>query len=87
MHMHTMLPPFPFTLIKIDGSIEKNNGDSCSRLYKYASVGLTVFGIFLIAKHAIQYIMERRRRWELQSRYVLLVLVIVDWKWNTYVNL
>ncbi|WCJ21485.1 E3 Ubiquitin ligase family protein [Euphorbia peplus] len=39
-----------------------------ARWYKYASVGLTAFGVFLIAKHAIQYIMERRRRWELHCR-------------------
>ncbi|KAK0580428.1 hypothetical protein LWI29_001917 [Acer saccharum] len=39
-----------------------------ARWYKYASVGLTVFGVFMIAKHAIHYILERRRRWELQKR-------------------
>ncbi|KAL5561627.1 hypothetical protein UlMin_031374 [Ulmus minor] len=39
-----------------------------ARWYKYASAGLTVFGVYLIAKHAIQYIMERRRRLELQKR-------------------
>ncbi|XP_061962327.1 E3 ubiquitin-protein ligase SP1 [Populus nigra] len=39
-----------------------------ARWYKYASLGLTVFGAFLITKHVIRYIMERRRRWELQSR-------------------
>uniref|UniRef100_A0A803NRB4 RING-type E3 ubiquitin transferase n=1 Tax=Cannabis sativa TaxID=3483 RepID=A0A803NRB4_CANSA len=39
-----------------------------ARWYKYASVGLTAFGAYLIAKHAVQYIMERKRRWELQRR-------------------
>lgn len=39
------------------------------RWYKYASVGLTLFGAYLMAKHAIQYILERRRRGELQKRY------------------
>nr|DAD19373.1 TPA_asm: hypothetical protein HUJ06_020836 [Nelumbo nucifera] len=39
-----------------------------ARWYKYASMGFTVFGVYLIAKHAIQYIMERRRRWDLQRR-------------------
>ncbi|KAL5123739.1 E3 ubiquitin-protein ligase SP1 [Glycine soja] len=39
-----------------------------ARWYKYASMGLTVFGAYLIAKHAIRYILERRRRSELQRR-------------------
>ncbi|QCE10436.1 Mitochondrial ubiquitin ligase activator of NFKB 1 [Vigna unguiculata] len=39
-----------------------------ARWYKYASMGLTVFGAYLIAKHAIGYILERRRRSELQRR-------------------
>ncbi|XP_062144784.1 E3 ubiquitin-protein ligase SP1 [Alnus glutinosa] len=39
-----------------------------ARWYKYASMGLTAFGVYLIAKRAFQYIMERRRRWELQKR-------------------
>ncbi|WVY97076.1 hypothetical protein V8G54_029227 [Vigna mungo] len=39
-----------------------------ARWYKYASVGLTVFGAYLIAKHAIRYILERRRRSELQRK-------------------
>ncbi|XP_007050690.2 PREDICTED: E3 ubiquitin-protein ligase SP1 [Theobroma cacao] len=39
-----------------------------ARLYKYASFGLTIFGVFLITKHAIRYVLERRRRWELQRR-------------------
>ncbi|KAL6500430.1 Subtilisin-like protease 1 [Orobanche hederae] len=39
-----------------------------ARLYKYASMGLTVFGVYLLAKHAIQYIMERRRHREMRKR-------------------
>ncbi|XP_034227700.1 E3 ubiquitin-protein ligase SP1-like isoform X2 [Prunus dulcis] len=39
-----------------------------ARWYKYASLGLTVFGVYLVAKHSVQYILERRRRWELQRR-------------------
>ncbi|XP_030514915.1 E3 ubiquitin-protein ligase SP1 isoform X7 [Rhodamnia argentea] len=39
-----------------------------ARWYRYASVGFTVFGICLITKRAIQYIMDRKRRWELQRR-------------------
>ncbi|KAK2990531.1 hypothetical protein RJ640_019811 [Escallonia rubra] len=39
-----------------------------ARWYKYASLGFTVFGFYLIAKHAFQYIMERRRHWELRKR-------------------
>lgn len=40
-----------------------------SRWYKYASAGFTVFGFYLIAKHAFRYMMERRRHWELKKRY------------------
>ncbi|XP_019055920.1 PREDICTED: E3 ubiquitin-protein ligase SP1-like isoform X2 [Nelumbo nucifera] len=39
-----------------------------ARWYKYSSMGFTIFGVYLIAKHAIQYIIERRRRWDLQRR-------------------
>ncbi|KAI5680334.1 hypothetical protein M9H77_01561 [Catharanthus roseus] len=39
-----------------------------ARWYKYASVGFTVFGIYLIAKHAFHHILERRRHWELRKR-------------------
>ncbi|GAB2281286.1 Subtilisin-like protease 1, variant 2 [Dionaea muscipula] len=39
-----------------------------ARWYKYGALGFTVFGIYLITKHAIGYILERRRRWELQQR-------------------
>ncbi|KAF8401610.1 hypothetical protein HHK36_012556 [Tetracentron sinense] len=53
-----------------------------ARWYKYASMGLTFFGVYLMAKHAIQYIMERRRRRELQRRQVLLVFSMVDWNLN-----
>lgn len=44
------------------------NIDLFTRWYKYASLGLTVFGVYLVAKHSVQYILERRRRWELQRR-------------------
>lgn len=40
------------------------------RLYKYASMGLTVFGVFLITKHVIDFLLERRQRREIQKRYV-----------------
>ncbi|RWR95358.1 E3 ubiquitin-protein ligase SP1 [Cinnamomum micranthum f. kanehirae] len=39
-----------------------------SRWYQYASMGFTVVGVYLIAKHAIHYILERRRRRDLQKR-------------------
>ncbi|KAK2403721.1 E3 Ubiquitin ligase family protein [Trifolium repens] len=39
-----------------------------ARLYKFASVGLTALGVYMIANHAIRYILERRRRSELQKR-------------------
>jgi E3 ubiquitin-protein ligase MUL1 len=39
-----------------------------ARFYKYASLGFSAFGIYLIAKHAFQYIMDRRRHWVLRKR-------------------
>ncbi|XP_021835149.1 E3 ubiquitin-protein ligase SP1 isoform X2 [Spinacia oleracea] len=39
-----------------------------ARLYKYASLGFTVFGVYLIAKHALGLFLEKRRRWELHKR-------------------
>ncbi|MQL72445.1 hypothetical protein Taro_004748 [Colocasia esculenta] len=39
-----------------------------ARWYKCASLGFTVFGIYLLAKHTVQCLLERRRRWELQKR-------------------
>ncbi|WJZ90210.1 hypothetical protein VitviT2T_009371 [Vitis vinifera] len=39
-----------------------------ARWYRYASLGFTVFGVYLIAKSAIQYVMERKRCWELRKR-------------------
>ncbi|CAA7400050.1 unnamed protein product [Spirodela intermedia] len=39
-----------------------------ARWYQYASLGFTVFGVYLLAKHAVQYILERRRRWDLHKR-------------------
>lgn len=39
-----------------------------ARLYRYASAGFTVFGVYLLAKHAFQCIMERRRYWEIRKR-------------------
>ncbi|KAM7495958.1 hypothetical protein LguiA_020372 [Lonicera macranthoides] len=39
-----------------------------ARWYKFASLGFTAFGVYLIAKHAFQYIMDRRRHWELRKR-------------------
>ncbi|GJY03575.1 E3 ubiquitin protein ligase SP1 [Tanacetum coccineum] len=39
-----------------------------ARWYKYASVGFAAFGVYLIAKHAFQFIMERKRHWEIKRR-------------------
>ncbi|KAF3436341.1 hypothetical protein FNV43_RR23433 [Rhamnella rubrinervis] len=39
-----------------------------ARWYNYASMGLTVLGVYLMAKHVIQYILERKHRRELQKR-------------------
>ncbi|URE17037.1 E3 Ubiquitin ligase [Musa troglodytarum] len=45
-----------------------DNENILNRWYQFASTGFTVFGVFLLAKHALQYILERRRRRELQKR-------------------
>ncbi|GER24797.1 E3 Ubiquitin ligase family protein [Striga asiatica] len=58
--------PFYVTDKTIDQLIA--NLGKWSRLYKYASVGLTVLGFYLLAKHAIKYIMERRRYREIRKR-------------------
>ncbi|KAL1225325.1 E3 ubiquitin-protein ligase SP1 [Cardamine amara subsp. amara] len=39
-----------------------------ARWYRYASMGFTVFGVFLITKHIIDSILERIRRRQLQKR-------------------
>lgn len=39
-----------------------------ARWYRYASVGFTIFGLYLLTKHAVQYILERRRHWEMRKR-------------------
>ncbi|KAL9239214.1 hypothetical protein vseg_013554 [Gypsophila vaccaria] len=39
-----------------------------ARWYKYASIGFSVFGVYLIAKHTLGLILEKRRRWELHQR-------------------
>ncbi|GKU86658.1 hypothetical protein SLEP1_g1155 [Rubroshorea leprosula] len=44
-----------------------------ARWYKCASVGLTVFGVFLITSRIIQYIKEQRRRSEFQQRVLAAV--------------
>lgn len=41
-------------------------------------MGLTVFGAYLIAKHAIRYILERQRRNEMQRRYTSLVILLFN---------
>lgn len=44
-----------------------------SRWYHYASMGLTVIGFCMIVKKGIEYVLERRQRWEFQRRYVKFV--------------
>ncbi|XP_057850218.1 E3 ubiquitin-protein ligase SP1 isoform X2 [Cryptomeria japonica] len=39
-----------------------------ARWYNFASLGLTIFGVYLITKHAIRHILEKRRRRALQRR-------------------
>ncbi|KAJ8453239.1 hypothetical protein Cgig2_008123 [Carnegiea gigantea] len=53
----------PKTIDQLIGNLGK-----WARWYKFASLGFTVFGVYLIAKHAIRIILERRRRWELHKR-------------------
>ncbi|XWS36258.1 hypothetical protein CRYUN_Cryun20dG0070000 [Craigia yunnanensis] len=51
--------PFYVSPKSIDQLI--SNLGKWARWYKYASFGLTIFGVFLITKHAIHYVLERRR--------------------------
>lgn len=39
-----------------------------TRLYQYASIGFSIFGVYLLAKRAIEYIKRRRREWEFRNR-------------------
>ncbi|KAF3631845.1 putative mitochondrial ubiquitin ligase activator of nfkb 1-A-like isoform 2, partial [Capsicum annuum] len=39
-----------------------------ARWYKYASVGFTAVGVYLLVKHTFHYVMERKRHWELRRR-------------------
>ena len=39
-----------------------------ARWYKFASLGFTIFGVYLMTTHAIRHIMERRRHHEWQRR-------------------
>ncbi|KAH7838424.1 hypothetical protein Vadar_026234 [Vaccinium darrowii] len=39
-----------------------------ARYYKYSSMGFTVFGVYLLAKHVFQHIIERRRHLEVRKR-------------------
>ncbi|RWW17740.1 hypothetical protein BHE74_00029446 [Ensete ventricosum] len=61
------------TALTIVGEVDNccrltDNVNILSRWYQFASMGFTVFGVFLLAKHALQYILERKRRRELQKR-------------------
>ncbi|CAN6452777.1 unnamed protein product [Victoria cruziana] len=58
--------PFYVTPKSIDQLI--SNLGKWARWYQYASFGFTCFGVYLIAKHVVSYILERRRRWDLQRR-------------------
>ncbi|KAH0663626.1 hypothetical protein KY285_029475 [Solanum tuberosum] len=39
-----------------------------ARWYKYASMGFTAVGVYLLVKHTFHYMMERKRHWELRRR-------------------
>lgn len=58
--------PFYVTPKNIDDLIA--NLGKWARWYKYASMGFTAYGVYLLVKHTIQYIMERNRRIDLQKR-------------------
>ncbi|KAL8151417.1 hypothetical protein V2J09_021225 [Rumex salicifolius] len=58
--------PFYVSQITIDQLIA--NLVRWTRWYKFASMGLSVLGVYLITKHTIGYFLERKRRWELQKR-------------------
>ncbi|XXG54390.1 hypothetical protein AAC387_Pa03g2285 [Persea americana] len=58
--------PFCVSPKSIDQLI--SNLGKWARWYRYASMGFTFVGAYLIAKHAINYILERRRRQDLQKR-------------------
>ncbi|XP_078171398.1 E3 Ubiquitin ligase family protein isoform X2 [Carex rostrata] len=58
--------PFYVSPNGIDQLIE--NLGKWARCYKFASGGLAVVGVFLLARHAFYYVLERRRRHELQKR-------------------
>ncbi|KAH9610228.1 hypothetical protein KSS87_008009 [Heliosperma pusillum] len=68
--------PFYVTPKTIDQLIA--NLGKWARWYKYASFGFSVFGVYLIAKHTLRLILERRRRWELHKRFSKLALLLVD---------
>ncbi|GFZ04674.1 E3 Ubiquitin ligase family protein [Actinidia rufa] len=53
-----------------------------ARCYKYASVGFTLFGVYLLAKHAFQYVMDRRRHWELRKRNGNTADQEIEWNWK-----
>ncbi|KAH0465667.1 hypothetical protein IEQ34_005770 [Dendrobium chrysotoxum] len=58
--------PFFVTPKNIDQLI--SNLGRWARWCQFASMGFTVFGVYLLAKAALQHILERKRRWELQKR-------------------
>ncbi|KAL4205417.1 hypothetical protein AMTRI_Chr01g114500 [Amborella trichopoda] len=64
--------PFYVTPKNIDDLIA--NLGQWSRWYRFASLGFTVFGAFLMAKHVVSYLLERRRRKALQRRDLKQVL-------------
>ncbi|KAJ7515767.1 hypothetical protein O6H91_22G027200 [Diphasiastrum complanatum] len=41
-----------------------------SRWYKFMSIGFTVFGVYLVASHAIRHLLENRRRAALHRRVI-----------------
>ncbi|KAL5701629.1 RING-type E3 ubiquitin transferase [Ranunculus cassubicifolius] len=58
--------PFYVTPKSIDQLI--SNLGAWARMYKFASLGFSVVGLYLIAKNVIRFLLQRRRRAELQRR-------------------
>lgn len=58
--------PFFVTPKNIDQLI--SNLGKWARWYQFASMGFTVFGVYLLAKSALQHILQRKRLWEMQKR-------------------
>ncbi|KAG6523066.1 hypothetical protein ZIOFF_012919 [Zingiber officinale] len=67
--------------------LESLIADLCNRWYQITSPGFTVVGIFLLAKHAVQHVLEKRRCWELQKRVLTVARQARNSGGRTFANL